>query len=91
MLLQHFTLVSDKKFSLNSNHTFSCCLRPSYFLPSTVDTENGMCSFSADTLYLSDTQQLVKALLLAKLYIAHELLHIFLSTKVQVTIGILLL
>lgn len=84
-------ILREKNISLNSNQTFSCCLCPSFFLPPTVDTGNGLCSFSADTLYLRDTEQLVKALLLAKRYIVHGLLHIFLNTKVQVTIAILLL
>lgn len=41
-----------------------------------MDTENRLCSFSAGTLILRETQQLMKALLLAKLHIAHEL-HFF--------------
>lgn len=74
MLLQNFTLLRDKNFSLNSNQTFSCCLCPSFFILPAMDTENRLCSFSAGTMYLGETQQLMKeALLLAKLHIAHEL------------------
>lgn len=73
MLLQNFTLLRDINVSPNSNQTFSCCLCPSLLIPSTMDIiVNRLCSFSACTLLLRETQQLMKALLLAKL-IAHEL------------------
>lgn len=76
MLLQNFTLFRDINVSLNLNQTFSCCLCPSFLIPSTMDKENRLCSFSAGTLLLRETQQLRKALLLANLHVAHEL-HFF--------------
>lgn len=74
MLLQNFTPLREANVSTNSNQTVYCCLCPSFLIPSTMDTiVNRLYSFSASTLLLRETQQLMKALLFAKLHFAHEL------------------